>query len=76
MKRKPIITRRVPIILNSDTVFQTIAAHNDKYTNAYVMGEYPTIEIARYNYSADMDKAREQGYKHFAIRPKKKEEEK
>lgn len=76
MTRTPIIVKRAPIILKSDTVFQTIAAHNASYENAYVMGEYPTIEIARYNYSDDMDKARVHGYKHFAIRPIKRQEEK
>lgn len=74
MTRIPIIVKRVPIILKSDTIFQTIAAHSADYANACIMGEYPTIEIARYNYSEDMDKARIHGYKHFAIRPIKKQE--
>lgn len=65
IRRKAIIVR-TPIILNAPT-FHTIAAHSDKYENAFTMGVYPDLETARSHYQADMDKHRGQ-YKHFAIR--------
>lgn len=70
MKRTPIV-RRIPIILNNDgIIFQTIASYREDYEagSIHVMGEYPTIEIARHNYTNDINQAQKQGYKHFGIR--------
>ena len=72
-KRKAI---KLPQPVDSSVEYQTIASHNKDYEPFIVMGVYPDIETARTNYTKDMreTQAKDDSYKHFAIRKVLKEQ--